>query len=313
MRHLALTLTLVAAACSSNPPSGMCSRDTDCAPGQRCADGVCANTLQHEAGPVVDRASGELRPDGRVSWPDVLAKDGQLTCTANHDDKIQREEMPIKAGTGIQYTVGSGLTVNLQGTKVAGRTNWDLTANASDEHPYKAELEPIASWAAADFPNATYMALLDAGYKTYGIFTATQTALQMSAVISKTANDTKLAYSSPVDQLHFPIVPKDTFKTDAIVSGFMEAFPLVPIYNYETYEVTVLDAGTLKLPELSLDVVLVKVLIKDNPVANPFLVTTKTTFLFIAECYGIVGHLFVDDEPSSLTSVVTTERRRISK
>jgi hypothetical protein len=298
------------AGCDS-PTAGMCSRDADCPGGERCADGVCTPTLQREAGPP-DRGGLEARLDGKPPTADRMV-DGAASCRPNHDERIDRGEMIILAGPAIKYTVGSGLTLNLQGSKVAGRTEWDLTANAADEHPYLAELEPVASWAAPDYPGATYMSLLDADLATYGVFKATSTALQLIGVISKTPSDTKLSYSSAVDTLRFPVAVKDSFQTGAVVTGTMASLPLVPISIYESYDVSVLDAGALKLPELTLDVLLVKVVVKQNPTVNPFYVTTRTSFLFVAECYGIVAQIFTDGEPASLASVLAKERRRISK
>jgi hypothetical protein len=312
MARLTLVVALALAACSSSPAQ-MCSRDQDCQPGLRCADGVCTPVLQQDRGPLDSSPAETGRPDGgQPPAPDAARADGLPVCQPDHDDKLERSEMPLRVGASVKYSVGSGLAVDLQGTRVQGRTRWDLTASAPDEKPYVAELEPVAGWAAADFPGATYMTLLDAGYQTYGVFKATPTSLQLVGVISKTAGETKLTYSKPVDSLRFPVVAKDSYETGAVVTGPMGFFPYYASI-YETHNVSVLEAGSLKLPELTLDVLLLKIVVKQNPTANPFLVTTRVSFLFVAECYGIVAQIFTDEDPATLSSVVARERRRISK
>jgi hypothetical protein len=308
--------------CQSEPPaSGRCTRDDECPGGQRCADGVCTPTVKTDSGPT--RIDLARVPDGRPgeatpAVPDLRRGDGLGQCKANHDDKLERDEMPIVVGAKIKYLVGSGIAVDLKGTEVGGRTRWDLTVDASDDHAVVAELLPVPGWAAASYPGATYSSLLDEGYQSYGVFKATPSALQMIGVVSQQPDKIKLAYSKPVELLRFPIAAKDSFVTDASVTGWFG--PLgVYLYNLETYSVDVLGVGELKVPQLTLDVLLVRVKVEQVPCVypvgpcNPFLATTRVQFMFVSECYGIVGQVVAESDPGDkLSSVKAKERKRIT-
>lgn len=308
MRRMSLLFAVLLAGCESEP-NGRCTRDSDCPAGQRCADAICTPVVKNDTGPLPDRSPvADQRPGERL-LPDLPRSDGG-GCTGNHDDKVDRAEMPITVGAKIHYSVGTGLTVDLKGKPVGGRTQWDLTAPASDDHPVVSELLPVPSWAASEYPGATYSALLDEGYGSYGVFKATPSALQLIGVVSQDADKIKLSYTKPVEMLRFPITPTDSFVTDATVSGWMNS---LWIYNLEEYAVDVLAAGDLVLPKLTLPVVLVKVKVSQTPYGNPFLGTTRHLFMFVSECYGIVAQIVADGDPKEkLEAVKTKERRRLS-
>jgi hypothetical protein len=302
-------LIVVLAGCEGEPGAGRCTRDTDCPSGQRCADAVCTPVVKVDTGPLADLAPARERLAEAAPPADLLAADGGL-CQGNHDDKIDRAEMPIAVGAKIHYSVGSGLVVDLKGKVVAGKTVWDLTAAASDDHPVVSELLAVPGWATASYPGATYSALLDESYGSYGVFKATPSALQLIGVVSQTADKIKLSYSKPIDMLRFPVTPGDSFTTDATVTGWMN---LLYLWNLESYEVEVLSAGDLVLPKLTLPVVLVRVKVEQTPVQNPFLASSRHLFMFVSECYGIVAQIVADGDPKDkLEAVATKERRRLS-
>jgi hypothetical protein len=309
MRHTTLLLAVLLAGCESEP-TGRCTRDSDCPTGQRCADAICTPVVKNDTGPLPDlRPVADQRPGESPILPDLPRSDGG-GCTGNHDDKVDRTEMPIAVGAKIHYSVGTGLTVDLKGKLVGGRTQWDLTAPASDDHPVVSELLPVPSWAASAYPGATYSALLDEDYGSYGVFKATPSALQLIGVVSQDADKIKLSYSKPIEMLRFPITPTDSFVSDATVTGWLN---LLYLWNLETYTVDVLAAGDLVLPKLTLPVVLVKVKVEQTPVQNPFLSTSRHLFMFVSECYGIVAQIVADGDPKEkLEAVKTKERRRLS-
>jgi hypothetical protein len=305
-----LLILVLLAGCDGEPNGGRCTRDTECPPGQRCADAICTPVVKFDTGPVADLGPTlDHRLGEAARLPDLPASDA-LQCMANHDDKIDRSEMPIAVGAKIHYSVGTGLTVDLKGKLVTGRTQWDLTAAASDDHPIVSELLAVPSWVASAYPGATYSALLDESYGSYGVFKATPSALQLIGVVSQQADKIKLSYSKPIDMLRFPIAPSDSFTTDATVTGWMNSLYL---WNLESYAVEVLGAGDLALPKLTLPVVLVKVKVEQTPYQNPFLATSRHLFMFISECYGIVAQIVADGDPKDkLEAVKAKERRRLS-
>lgn len=297
-----------------------CVRHTDCADGERCADGLCTPALFEDAGSDVLRADGamadlEPRADGADGAPlsDLIEHDG-ARCSANADDRIDLAELPIVVGAEIAYTIGSGLTLDLRGTSVGGRRTWTLQQNAVDDARQVLALQPLFSWAQDSFPDATYTSLIDRGYGTYGVFQLVDRALKLQGVISKDepglVSGTKLIYSEPLDMLRFPIAAGDAFETNASASGTFDGLYL---YVSERYEVEVLGAGALVLPEITFDnALLVQVSITQTPYANPFLTTQRAIFMFVVECYGIVARVVVDHAPDDLSAVEAKERWRLS-
>jgi hypothetical protein len=315
IQMLGLLLGATLGACDGGQTQ--CTRDPDCPQGQGCAAGRCVPVLKTDTG-VSDHAAPR---DGlrEVALPDHAIDqrrtDGGLTCKGNNDDKIERSEMPIAVGGKITYMRGSGITVNLKGTVVGGRTVWDLSGAAADDAKFIGELLATPSWASSVFPSATYVSLLDQQYESYGVFKATQTALQILGIISLTPDDTKITYDKPADMLRFPIVVGDSFESTAYSNGHLGS---LVISNDETYTGDVLAAGDLKVPQLTLPVLLVRVKLYQcpaYPVCNPFnpFNTTRWTFLFVSECYGIVGRVVTESDPSKdMSAVVAKERLRIS-
>lgn len=327
-RHLSPAAALVLAFCAGalsgcdDTESAFCVRDTDCAANERCSDGVCTLRLLADSGEP-DGLAPDLGADGggdrgidTAPPADLGEGDGGPTCKANQDDAVARSEMPIAVGSSISYTIGTGLTIDLVGTKKSGRTHWSLKQTAGDDKKVVSDLLEVFAWAKDDYKDATYASLISEKDGAYGVFKATNGALQLLGVISKDkavpfASGIDLPYSKPIDMLRFPIDKNMSYVSEASASGYFNGPWL---YVSEEYKVDTLDVGTLELPQITFEAVLVKVAIKQTPYANPFLVERRTVFLFLAECYGIVGRIVVDDEveASEHSAVKADERWRIS-
>lgn len=304
--------------CEDNNRPGPCIRDTDCPTGYRCADGACTLALRQDTGidSVPDVLQGDtLALDGTESdgGPDGGApdSDGGLVCRANHDDQIAASEMPVAVGAEIAYQIGTNMTVDLKGTDSGGVKQWELIDSAADDTRVVSKLLPVFEWAKDDFTGATYATLIDSGSGSYGVFIATQDALQLAGVISENeptfGSGTRLVYDTPVDMLRFPVMPSGTFTTSSTAQG---TFDGIAIWVTEEYAVTQLGHGKLKLPQITFDANLVQVEIKQTPYSNPFLTRYRTVFMFIAECYGIVGRIVVDGRVTDLSAVDADERWR---
>lgn len=307
-------LLLLLAACDPEPE--LCTLHSQCPPGQLCADGRCTPTVQQDAapgdrGPHQERLAADLGGDGTADGgglPEIGA-DGPISCQPDNDDQVARSEMVFALGVEVPYTVGGGITVDLRGVQTGGRTLWDLSAAAPDDHQETSALQALPGWAGPSFPGATYMSLLDHDLGTYGVFAATPDALQLLGVISEQPDQTRLEYSAPVDLLRFPVTSLGAYQTEADVTGTLNWMPL---WLHEAYSVTVLGAGDLQLPQLRLPVLLVQVKVVQTPV-NPLLATTRVTFMFVAECYGVVARVVAEGDPDDqLEAVLAAERRRLA-
>lgn len=306
----ALGLTLMALAlegCSDEVY--MCTGASDCPTGELCSDGVCTPVITSDtgAGDVSIDAGRDAAAD-QIVWPDLPPGDGP-SCKGNANGTIERSEMVLAVPTTLAYTMGTAVTVDLKGSTSGGKTVWDLTGAASDDHTETMKLAPVPSWSATKFPKADYVSLLDKKLGTLGVFRVTQSAMKLMGAISGKASHGRITYTTEVDLLRFPISPGDTFSTSTTATGY---WGLATIYNTEKHTVQVLGFGDVKLPKITLPSVLVKITMEQYVYSNPFLKSTTTLFLFISECYGTVARVVVNGDPGGSTTFEARERWRLA-
>lgn len=318
MVRVASVLLLAVAASGCTSASGACRWERDCPAGQTCADGVCTPVVvQPDRGPrdlsAIDTAPPDSSP-AESRPPDARAGDGAL-CAPNGNGELERDELLFLIPSSVDYTVGSQVAVDLEGTEVGGVTQWDLTADATDDHVEAMTLDPVPAWAAAGFPQdpGVYSSLLNKGYDTYGIFQATDSELRLLGAISGDEDYGSATYAEPVTLLRFPLTVNDSYSTQTTATG---AWGFAPLYNVETHSVDVIARGAVKLPKmLPMDVLLVREVAEQYPYANPLLKRTYTVFLFMAECYGTVARVVVDGDPGDalkLEAAAVQERWRLT-
>jgi hypothetical protein len=304
-------LALLGYGCPAEPPT-QCVRDEDCAAQQACSDGRCRVRL----------GDGALSPDGRAARearplpPDSAALHGDgTTCTDNGDGQVAFSELLFQVPSTVTTELGHDLTVDLAGSMTAGKRQWDLSVVAATEAG-AVEVSPVLTWAAADFPGATYASELSAGYGVFsktrllGVFKVSPAALQLIGLISETPNHTRVTYSEPLDMLRFPMAVGAHFGTDAVASGHSDLFPVVSWT--ESYTIDVLERGTLRLHKsLALDALLVRVRQQVHSMGWPL--SSSTAFLFLSPCYGTVARLIATSDPGAqLTAVQATELWRLA-
>lgn len=312
-----LVLTaLTALACQEN--SARCVRDKDCSGGQVCADGVCSVVMSQDSAPL--EAGPELGPDAFSPADSSFADGGDIggTCPANQDGKIQRAEMLFTVPSAVTVTQGTGLTLDLQGTQVGGKTQWDLTQAAADDKATQMKIDAVTGWATSHFKGATYQSALSANFGFFtktdllGVFKVTPTALQLMGAASTAANHTRFTYTTPLETVRFPMAEGVSYVTQSEVKGIMEF--AVPVWLQEKYTVTVLKRGTLKLyANFALDTLLVSVKQEVHNKANPLLKSKTQVYLFMAECYGVVARVISKDAAvKDLSKVVAKERWKLA-
>jgi len=302
--------------CETSSGHTRCVLPSDCPAGQTCADGVCTPVLINDLG-FTPETGPDQGPDGSpdaVVWPDLGSGDGGSVCHPNNNGKIERNEMIFTVPSAVKVTLGSGITVNLKGTDVGGKTFWDLLGAAPDDGPQQMKLEAVPSWAAANFKGAAYSSKLMARFGFFskvdlmGVFKVTPTALQLMGAVSDKANHTRFSYDTPLDLVRFPVTAGDSFVTSSVVKGFTES--VVPVWLQETYTITVLHQGVLKLyANFSLPALLVRVDQQVYNKANPLLKIRTHAFLFMAECYGVVARVVAAKDPGKDLSQVQAKER----
>jgi hypothetical protein len=296
---------LVLAGCSGDK-SG-CRVDDDCAVGEACVIGQCrALSGADLSGAVADLgAPGDLAtpiPDG---WnPDALA----ASCSFNSDGTITRAEESFMVGLGALFAVNAaGTTVPVD--NVAHNGVWDFSAPVSSEAKQFDQLvDPSGQWWAADFPTATYGERIDDGQQAYGVFRVSGDKLEMLGVVSDQGgfNRTELTYSTPIVVLQFPLSVSATWTSESDVTGLASGVGFVA---HEKYVFAVGQRGMTKVPAATFDTLRLKMSYTQTYGA---LVTTRITYLHLAECYGAVARVRSKDNETSADFTQAAEYRRLA-
>jgi hypothetical protein len=291
------------------PDDEGCLVRDDCPDGYACVLGECRPEVSPDAG--LDGGVADARPDAAPpadARPDA-ATDGSVGCTYVDDGVIQRSELVFEVGLGATYKINTDapVTVDLMGTEVGGEPQWDYSASTPPEASVVDELLPVSgNWFAADFPDATYSATLDAEAGVLGVFKVTDTALQMLGAVSVEANVTKLVYDPPVDLLRFPIALNDHFVVESVSSG---TYNYIYTYATESYDTTVDALGTVIVPAGSFHALRVRTRFSQT---IGYLVTTRIIYLYVTECFGIVAKITSEDNEAETIFTDAAELRRMT-
>lgn len=284
-----------------------CRIDEDCAAGDACVGGQCRplagadlSAAMSDLGAAADLATPI--PDG---WnPDALA----ASCTFNGDGTITRAEESFMVGLGALFAVnGAGTTVPVDNVEHNGV--WDFSAAVSGEAKQFDQLvDPSGQWWAADFPTATYGERIDDGQQAYGVFRVGGDKLEMLGVVSDQGgfNRTELTYATPIVVLQFPLSVGATWTSESDVTGLAGG---VGFAAHEQYVFAVGQRGTTKVPAASFDTLRLKMSYTQTYGA---LVTTRITYLHLAECYGAVARVRSKDNETSADFTQAAEYRRLA-
>ncbi|MGZ3443148.1 MAG: hypothetical protein ACXVDD_26685 [Polyangia bacterium] len=304
MALAACAFALVLAGCGGDK-SG-CRVDDDCAVGQVCVVGQCRALVGADlSGAAADLGGADFAtpiPDG---WnPDALA----ATCSFNGDGTITRAEEAFTIGLGALFAVNApGTTVPVDNVPHAGI--WDFSAPVSSEAKQFDQLvDPSGQWWAADFPTASYGERIDDGQQAYGVFRVGSDKLEMLGVVSDQSglNRTELTYTTPIVVLQFPMSVGTTWTSESDVSGVASG---VAFFAHEKYIFAVGQRGTTKVPAASFDTLRLKMSYTQTYGA---LVTTRISYLHLAECYGAVARVRSKDNETSADFTQAAEYRRLA-
>ncbi|MCU1283260.1 MAG: hypothetical protein JWM53_6806 [bacterium] len=290
-----------------NSDKAGCRVDDDCAVGNVCVIGQCRPL----SGADLSGAAGDLGaaadfatpiPDG---WnPDALT----ATCSFNGDGTITRAEEPFTVGLGALFAVNAAGT-NVPVDNVAHNGIWDFSGAVSSEAKQFDQLvNPSGQWWAGDFPTATYGERIDDGQQAYGVFRVSADKLEMLGVVSDQSgvSQTKLTYATPIVVLQFPMSVGTTWTSESDVSGTASGFAF---FAHEKYIFSVGERGTTKVPAASFDTLRLKMSYTQTYGA---LVTTRITYLHLAECYGAVARVRSKDNETSADFTQAAEYRRLA-
>lgn len=287
-----------------------CLNRNDCPEGQICVMGECRPEVARDGG-TLDAgpdAGSDAGPDGGPL--DAGSSDGGV-CDYVDDGVIHRSELVIQVGLGATYRVNqtSPVTVDLVGQPSGGEPLWDFSQGFPSDRSVVDELLPVSgTWFAADFPDATYAALLDESLGTLGVYRATPEAVSLLGIVSQEADETLLTYDPPVDLMRFPIALEDHYLVETTSSG---------TYNYalftaeETYEFTVEARGRVVVPAGSFHALRIRTDFTQH-IPYTLIWVERILHVWVTECFGVVARVQSEDGETEPLFTSAAELRRMT-
>jgi hypothetical protein len=304
------TIAFALALVGCDPPMKGCRSDLDCGDGAACVVGACRAISSGRPGDggaaAVDLAGPSF--DLLQPIPDGFSPDAPVGCGFNGDGTITRAEAPFAVGLGGIYAVPPPSTTVTVTTRPTA-SGWDYSAPvAGERRVFSQLLSPSGTWWAADFPGATYAERLDDAQALLGVYRVTATALELLGVVSETEGfqKTELKYDTPIPVLQFPLREGAAWTAESSVSGLANGFAFVAT---ERYAFSVDKRGTTKVPLGDFDTLRLRV---DYRQTYGFYVTTRITYIHLAECYGAVARVRSTDGETDGDFTEATEYRRLA-
>ena len=252
------------------------------------------------------------RPD-RAAYPDGGTV--PLDCVPNRDGRIDAREVAPAFGVPVSLLVnpaGEPRAVDLAGALQDGARVWDLGSDYASDSVVEIEArEIVGAWFANSFPGGEFTAPIDLGGSTLGVYRHTDDALELLGVVSAQMDPpegrTLLVYQTPIAILRFPLVAGATWvSTGEIRDGTVRGLPYA---GRDTYQVRVVDAGRLVLPDLSFEPALrVATAVTLEPAAGESITRRQSSFFF--ECFGEVARATSADGETSDDFTSAAELRR---
>lgn len=276
-----------------------CTTDDQC-PSHFCkADGTCGPAS------VVD-AAGSGSGDASIDAPSGV-------CVPNHDGKIERGELPMAPGVMATFRIATNATWNTAGhSNNDGSRTWDLTGQLANDADTPVTLgAPSGAWWAADYPGATYSAVLASGSDLQGVFKLDATGLVLLGVVSPSggATKTELMYDPPAKILAVPFQAGDTWTSTSTVTGYLNG-GFGGSYT-EQYDSSVDQVGTMTTPYGMFPVLRVATNLTRTSGFTTLL--TKRSFSWAAECFGTVASVAGQDNATATEFSDDAEVRRLAQ
>lgn len=240
-----------------------------------------------------------------------------LECIPNLDGRIDASELKAAIGVPVHYLVsppGTGRPVSIPGaTNSAGQRVWDLSNDYADDRLATLQASAVAGhWFANSFPTGQFVAALDLGGTTLGVYMNDGSALWLLGYASSeeapTTGKTLVVYAPGVKIFQFPLQPGAQWVsvgvvTNAILRG-------LPFASRDTYQVRVDAAGQLELPDVTFTQALrVRTTATIVPAIGNSIVRRQVGWVF--ECFGEVARATAPDNEMNDDFTTTAELRRL--
>ena len=234
--------------------------------------------------------------------------------------------MPVvpELGPTVLYTVNRPATVvdvpDPEGVWRDGALEWDFSAVDPDADGVvqDALLAPGQFWFGADFPDADYASAMDAEGAVLGLYRLDEAsgALLLLGLASIAPEETILRYATPIPALRFPLERGAQWAAMEVeAEGTHEGvtYPLGLLRLSHDYEFTVDRAGRMAVPAGEFDVLRVTLAFaaRAENMGFPVGVERRTTYLYVAECVGLVARVRSEADELDPGFRRATEYRRL--
>jgi hypothetical protein len=270
------------------------ARAQDAADGEGSEDGAVAS----DAGePIVETDAG-FSPDGG-------------RCRPNDDGVIDRAEVQYALGGQVLFVSNEDGTV-VDGVRTAPvmtptGPQWDFSAmRAEDRRVLDEVVAPSGRWWQALYPAADFALPIDRASTLFALYRATPEALSILATVSREAGRSNVAYVPAVDALRFPLRVGSSWSATSAGNGLLQG---VATSTVNTWRFAVDQRGTVLTPATRFSALRLRMEL-DQTVTGTVLRRTQRTYLFIAECWGLVARVAsVDNEPAAEFTRASEYRR----
>lgn len=253
-------------------------------------------------------------PDRGVFMP---GDGGALECIPNLDGVIDSHELQPAIGVPQSLLVnppGVERDVNVAGTIVDGRRRWGLDLDYADDQLARIQASELAGqWFEDTFPEGEFVAPVDAGSLTLGVYRHDERGLFLYGLASAEENpsqgQTLYAYASPVQLYRFPITPGDEYVSVGEVSG--GTLLGLPYAGRDVYEVRVAATGTLDLIDFTFEQAhRVDTRLTVEPAVG--VATSRRQVSWLFECFGEVARATSRADETEVDFGIAAELRRLS-
>ena len=260
------------------------------------------------------------RLDGSEELPLVTG------CVGDGDGRITAEEFPVdpRAGVEVLHSVNlPGVTAHVPdpGGRWEDGTLWWYFDDFDDQrdHVVSDALLPLDDfWFAGDFPDADYAAAADAEGNVLAIYRVDREDGSLTVLGSASVAEgvTSLRYDKPVPVLRFPLEQGASWEALGVQArGTHEGtdYPLGTLRLRHDYRFTVDLVGKAQVPAGTFDVLRVALDFDARAENMGFAVGSerRMTYLYVAECVGLVARLRSRADESDPAFREATEYRRV--
>lgn len=234
--------------------------------------------------------------DPRVAPPDdvqfIPLPDGGVSCRANNDGVLTRDEVVFAPGIEIRYRMnprGTSATVNPRGqAQPDGTRVWDFSSDAGDLVPLSLSLSS-GQWYSPTFTDAQYAARIDPREPVVGLYRATSSSLDFLGLAGEQeSSGTRVRYSAAIPILRFPVMQGNAWMVDVQTTDGM--VNNTPVASRDHYDITVDARGEVRLGVLTFrNALRVRLETTQRFPAGPGV--HRIQYLWLVECYGEVARM----------------------